>query len=60
MSSKKENIPHQVNTEVEELREKLRYHNTRYYLHDDPEIPDVEYDKLFRKLQQLEQKYPPY
>lgn len=58
MSSKKENIPKQVNTEVEQLREKLRYHNTRYYLHDDPEIPDVEYDKLFRKLQQLEQKYP--
>lgn len=43
---------------VEELREQLQYHNHRYYVLDDPEIPDVEYDRLFRELQSLEQKNP--
>lgn len=40
------------------LREQLNYHNHRYYVLDDPAIPDAEYDRLFRELQTLEQKYP--
>ncbi len=41
-----------------ELREQLDYHNYRYYVLDDPEIPDAEYDRLFRELQTLEGKFP--
>ncbi len=41
-----------------ELREALHHHAYRYYSLDDPEIPDAEYDRLFRELQQLEQAHP--
>jgi len=41
-----------------QLREKLEYHNHRYYVLDDPEISDAEYDILFRELSALEAKYP--
>ncbi len=40
------------------LREQLHHHAHRYYTLDDPEIPDVEYDRLFRELQALEALYP--
>lgn len=43
---------------VNSLREKINYHNNRYYVLDDPEIPDAEFDKLFRELQSLENKFP--
>ncbi len=41
-----------------ELRELLRYHNYRYYELDDPQIPDAEYDRLFRELQAIESEHP--
>ncbi|UCV13716.1 NAD-dependent DNA ligase LigA [Quatrionicoccus australiensis] len=41
-----------------ELRAELERHNQAYYVHDNPSIPDAEYDKLFRELQGLEQQYP--
>ncbi|MFH1243282.1 MAG: NAD-dependent DNA ligase LigA [Pseudomonadota bacterium] len=44
--------------EIEELREKIRYHNHRYYALDDPEISDAEYDRLFQRLVELEGQYP--
>ncbi|OQX30493.1 MAG: DNA ligase (NAD(+)) LigA [Candidatus Sedimenticola endophacoides] len=40
------------------LRERINHHNYRYYVLDDPEIPDVEYDRLLRELQRLEQLHP--
>jgi DNA ligase (NAD+) len=43
---------------VEELREQIRYHNYRYYVLDDPQIPDAEYDRLMRELQALEEVHP--
>ncbi len=43
---------------VEALREQIRHHNYRYYVLDDPEIPDAEYDRLLRELQQLEARHP--
>ena len=43
---------------AEELRKRLQYHNHRYYVLDDPEIPDSEYDKLLRELQQIEADRP--
>lgn len=41
-----------------ELREQINYHNYRYYVLDDPEIPDAEYDRLLRELQELEEHNP--
>ena len=43
---------------AEELREVIRYHNHRYFALDDPEIPDAEYDALFRELRGIEGEYP--
>ena len=43
---------------VEELREQIRFHNYRYYVLDDPQIPDAEYDRLLRELQTLEEAHP--
>ena len=43
---------------VEALRELLHHHAHRYYVLDHPEIPDAEYDRLFRELQALEAQHP--
>ncbi len=43
---------------VNELREQINHHNYRYYVLDDPEISDAEFDKLFRELQSLEEQHP--
>ena len=43
---------------VERLRKMLDEHNYRYYVLDDPGVPDAEYDRLFRELQALEQEHP--
>ncbi|WP_454255342.1 NAD-dependent DNA ligase LigA [Pseudomonas sp. Marseille-Q8238] len=41
-----------------ELRAELDQHNYRYYVLDEPSIPDAEYDRLFRELQSLEAAHP--
>lgn len=45
---------------IEELREKIRYHNRLYYENDSPEITDFEYDEYMRELTALEQEFPIY
>lgn len=47
-----------IKKQASTLRQKLHYHNHRYYVLDDPEVPDSEYDKLLRELQSLEKSYP--
>jgi DNA ligase (NAD+) len=47
-----------VQERVDALRELLHHHAHRYYVLDEPEIPDAEYDKLFRELQELEAQHP--
>lgn len=42
------------------LREKLRYHNDKYYNQDSPEISDYEYDMMQRELRELEAEHPEY
>lgn len=44
--------------EIESLRERLRYHNWRYYVLADPEITDYEYDQIFTRLKTLESEHP--
>ncbi len=43
---------------VEVLRDKIRYHNYRYYVLNDPVISDTEYDALMENLRALEEKFP--
>ena len=47
-----------IKEKIEELREKINHHNYRYYVLDDPEISDSEYDGLFRELKRLEEENP--
>ena len=44
--------------ELERLRAEIRYHDHRYYVLADPEISDTQYDKLMRRLVELEQQHP--
>ncbi len=53
-------MPKDPQHRIQELREKLEYHNHRYYELDDPEIPDSRYDRLIRSLEDLEARYPQY
>ncbi|MBW2584667.1 MAG: NAD-dependent DNA ligase LigA, partial [Deltaproteobacteria bacterium] len=43
---------------IEDLRKTLHHHNYRYYVLDDPEISDSEYDRLMQELIRLETTYP--
>ncbi|MDP1996968.1 MAG: NAD-dependent DNA ligase LigA, partial [Gallionella sp.] len=43
---------------IAQLRAEIEQHNHRYYVLDDPSIPDAEFDKLFRELQALEAQHP--
>ena len=42
----------------EDLAERIRYHDHRYYVLDDPRLEDAEYDRLFRQLLDLEETHP--
>lgn len=43
---------------INALTERLNQANYRYYVLDDPDMPDFEYDRLLRELEELEQQYP--
>src|SRR5437870_4949488 len=47
-----------VREEAARLRREIERHNHRYYVLDDPDISDAEYDALFRRLQALEEAHP--
>jgi len=47
-----------VAEQIDKLREQIRYHEHRYYVLDDPEITDAEYDELMNKLKALEAEHP--
>ncbi len=51
-------VPSSVNQRIEQLRSEINLHNHRYYVLDEPSIPDAEYDRLLRELQQLEAEHP--
>lgn len=44
--------------EVQALREAIAYHDERYYVKNDPVISDAAYDRLFARLQELEEAFP--
>ena len=43
---------------IRALTAQLHQHNFRYYILDDPQVSDAEYDRLLRQLQSLEKRYP--
>jgi DNA ligase (NAD+) len=47
-----------IQAEAERLREEINRHNYRYYVLDDPEVSDAEYDRLMRRLEALEREHP--
>src|SRR5215470_19698718 len=47
-----------IENKVEGLREKIRHHEYRYYVLDDPEISDAEFDRLMNELKKLEAEHP--
>ena len=50
----------EIQAEIEELRKKLEYNSYRYYVLDDPEIDDYDYDMMFARLKELEAQYPEF
>jgi DNA ligase (NAD+) len=50
--------PANIKKEIEGLREKLRYHEYRYYVLDEPEISDAAYDRMMERLKQIEAAHP--
>jgi DNA ligase (NAD+) len=50
----------QAKTTIEKLRRDIEYHNHRYYVLDDPQISDAEYDGLMRELARLESEHPEF
>ena len=51
-------VPESARARVDELRREIDHHSALYYVRDAPEISDAEYDRLFRELLDLEEKYP--
>src|SRR5262245_21625460 len=46
--------------EIERLRDEIERHNYLYYVEGQPEIPDLEFDKLLKRLEELEREHPEY
>jgi len=53
-----DDVPVDVTTEIDDLRGRINRANFLYYVKDQPEISDADYDKLLRRLQELETRYP--
>lgn len=49
-----------IEQQIQKLREQIEHHEYLYYVLDQPEISDAEYDKLTRRLQALEEAHPQY
>jgi DNA ligase (NAD+) len=47
-----------IEKRIEALRRKIEHHNFKYYIEDNPEISDLEFDRLIQELLDLERQYP--
>jgi DNA ligase (NAD+) len=50
----------EIQNKIDELRKQLNYHANRYFVLDNPEISDAEYDVLMQQLRKLEADYPQF
>src|SRR5271166_1249773 len=57
-SSSGKNSDKNIEKKIEALREKIRHHEYRYYVLDDPEISDADFDALMNELRRLEADHP--
>ena len=53
-----ESLGNDIKGRIEALRQSLHHHNYRYYVLDDPEVSDAEYDRMLQELRALEQAHP--
>lgn len=53
-------MPLSVSQEIEQLRAEIERHNHLYYVLNQPELSDADYDALYRKLEQLEARHPEF
>ena len=49
-----------IKQKIEDLRQKILYHNDLYYNQDNPEISDYEYDMMMQELKRLETDHPEF
>ena len=47
-----------IEKKIESLREQIRHHEYRYYVLDDPELSDADFDRLMGELKKLEAEHP--
>lgn len=52
-----EKLTEEIKAEIKRLVDEINYHNYRYYVLDSPVISDEEYDRLLKRLKELEEKY---
>lgn len=50
--------PDEIVLQAKKLKDELNYHSKKYYIDDNPEISDIEYDEMLRELTKLEKYYP--
>lgn len=51
-------VDEKIKRRIEKLRQEIRHHDYKYYIENQPEISDSEYDCLYRELVDLEKRYP--
>ena len=51
-------VDNKIRGKIERLREEIHYHDYKYYIENNPEISDYEYDQLMRELKRLEERHP--
>jgi DNA ligase (NAD+) len=51
---------HELEKEIHKLRQEIEKHNYQYHVLDDPLISDADYDRLFRRLVELEKQHPEF
>lgn len=49
-----------IEKRIKELTDELNYHNYKYYVEDNPEISDFDFDKMLVELEELEKEYPQF
>ena len=51
-------MPASIDKKIDSLRDRIRHHEYRYYVLDDPEIPDADFDRLMNELKKIEAEHP--
>jgi len=51
-------VSDKIRKKVEKLRNEIHYHDYKYYVENNPQISDYQYDELMRELKELEERYP--